>query len=106
MKFTHIEQKEEDESDEQEHADQDQDIRAVFTIIQRPSFLLKGGEALITFEEKKGNAWNCIFFIAALNIVEQICRLFNHLLQLTVLIASVTICCCGTLPHIEFSVKF
>ncbi|MCI4378099.1 hypothetical protein PGIGA_G00211950 [Pangasianodon gigas] len=51
MKYTDIEQNEEDESDEQEHADQD--IRAVFTIIQRPSFVLKGGEALITFEEEK-----------------------------------------------------
>uniref|UniRef100_W5U784 N-myc-interactor n=1 Tax=Ictalurus punctatus TaxID=7998 RepID=W5U784_ICTPU len=50
LRFTHIEQKEADETDEQEHAGQD--IKAVFTIIQRPSFLLKGGEALITFEEE------------------------------------------------------
>ncbi|KAI5628568.1 N-myc-interactor [Silurus asotus] len=50
MKFTQVEQTEEDEFDEQEH---DEYIRAVFTIVQRPSFLLKGGEALITFEEEK-----------------------------------------------------
>lgn len=61
MKFTHIEQKEADETDEQEHAGQD--IKAVFTIIQRPSFLLKGGEALITFEEENGKAQNSILFI-------------------------------------------
>ncbi|XP_047670852.1 N-myc-interactor isoform X2 [Tachysurus fulvidraco] len=48
MRFTHIEQ-EEDESDEKEA----QDIKGVFTIIQRPSFVLKGCEALITFEEEK-----------------------------------------------------
>ncbi|XP_060731722.1 N-myc-interactor isoform X2 [Tachysurus vachellii] len=48
MRFTHIQQ-EENESDENEA----QDIKGVFTIIQRPSFLLKGGEALITFEEEK-----------------------------------------------------
>ncbi|KAK3568275.1 hypothetical protein QTP86_002771 [Hemibagrus guttatus] len=47
MKFTRIEDEEENESDVEE------DIRAVFTIIQRPSFLLNGGEALITFEEEK-----------------------------------------------------
>lgn len=52
MKFTQVEQKEENEVLDQEYADQY--IRAVFTIIQRPSFLLKGGEALITFEEEKG----------------------------------------------------
>lgn len=50
MRFTHV-KKQEEESDEREHADQE--ISAVFTIIQRPSFLLKGGEALITFEEEK-----------------------------------------------------
>lgn len=61
MKFTNIEKMEEDESDEQERAGQD--IRAVFTIIQRPSFVLKGGEALITFEEEKGNVRKSIDFI-------------------------------------------
>lgn len=54
MRFTRIENKEENESYEEEH--EDQDIRAVFTIIQRPSFMLNGGEALITFEEEKGKA--------------------------------------------------
>ncbi|XP_058248544.1 N-myc-interactor isoform X2 [Hemibagrus wyckioides] len=52
MRFTCIKNKEENEwAEEEEH--EDQDIRAVFTIIQRPAFLLKGGEALITFEEEK-----------------------------------------------------
>ncbi|TSM60545.1 N-myc-interactor [Bagarius yarrelli] len=52
MRFTHVlKEQEEDESAEQENAYQD--IRAVFTIIQRPSYLLEGGEALITFEEEK-----------------------------------------------------
>ncbi|KAM9486660.1 N-myc-interactor [Clarias gariepinus] len=51
MKFTRVEQNEVDEHEDQEEADQE--IKAVFTIIQRPSVLLKGGEALITFEEEK-----------------------------------------------------
>lgn len=32
----------------------DQLIRGVFTIIQRSGFPLKGGQALLTFEEEKG----------------------------------------------------
>lgn len=48
MKFTH--KAEDDESDE--FADV-LNTKAVFTIVQRPSVLLKGGQALITFEEEK-----------------------------------------------------
>ncbi len=29
-------------------------VQSVFTVTQRPSFLLKEGQALITFEEEKG----------------------------------------------------
>uniref|UniRef100_A0A8C7RGH5 N-myc and STAT interactor n=1 Tax=Oncorhynchus mykiss TaxID=8022 RepID=A0A8C7RGH5_ONCMY len=44
VKFT---RKEEDSDDSGQH------IKGVFTIAQRPSVLLKGGQALITFEEEK-----------------------------------------------------
>ncbi|XP_062861951.1 N-myc-interactor [Trichomycterus rosablanca] len=47
MKFTHVEKEEESSEDNNE------DISAVFAIRQRPSILLKGGQALITFEEEK-----------------------------------------------------
>ncbi|XP_007232472.3 N-myc-interactor [Astyanax mexicanus] len=48
MKFTHVATDEESD----EYVDV-LNTRAVFTIIQRPSVLLKGGQALITFEEEK-----------------------------------------------------
>uniref|UniRef100_A0A673NI11 N-myc-interactor-like n=1 Tax=Sinocyclocheilus rhinocerous TaxID=307959 RepID=A0A673NI11_9TELE len=39
---------------EREEAEEaDDQVQSVFTVIQRPSFLLKGGQALITFEEEK-----------------------------------------------------
>lgn len=40
---------------ETEEGDEREDVVAsVFTVTQRPSFRLKGGQALITFEEEKG----------------------------------------------------
>ncbi|XP_026865832.2 N-myc-interactor [Electrophorus electricus] len=48
MKFTHVEKEARDETE-----DSVQNTKAVFTITQRPSLLLKGGQALITFEEEK-----------------------------------------------------
>ncbi|KAF7643389.1 hypothetical protein LDENG_00240530 [Lucifuga dentata] len=45
FKFTHWEDEEND--------DKDQPVRGVFAISQRPSVLLQGGQALITFEEEK-----------------------------------------------------
>lgn len=36
-----------------EGEDRDDQVASVFTVTQRPSFLLKGGQALITFEEEK-----------------------------------------------------
>lgn len=53
MKFTQVETEEQEERDE--------DVACVFTVTQRPSLLLKGGQALITFEEE--------------NVAEQIRRL-------------------------------
>lgn len=47
MKFTQVAHE-----DEQEEGD-NLDIKAVFTIMQRPSVMLKAGQALITFEEEK-----------------------------------------------------
>ncbi|XP_016337501.1 N-myc-interactor-like [Sinocyclocheilus anshuiensis] len=39
---------------EREEAEEvDDQVQSVFTVTQRPSFLLKGGQALITFEEEK-----------------------------------------------------
>ncbi|XP_072542638.1 N-myc-interactor [Salminus brasiliensis] len=51
MKFTHVDNEETDGNEET--GDAAQNTRAVFTITQRPSVLLKGGQALITFEEEK-----------------------------------------------------
>ncbi|XP_076854435.1 N-myc-interactor [Brachyhypopomus gauderio] len=48
MKFTRVEKDELDEREDPGH-----NTKAVFTITQRPSVLLKGGQALITFEEEK-----------------------------------------------------
>lgn len=48
MKFTHVAK----DNESEEYVDV-LNTRAVFTIIQRPSVLLKGGQALITFEEEK-----------------------------------------------------
>ncbi|KAL1267281.1 hypothetical protein QQF64_032644 [Cirrhinus molitorella] len=45
VKFARVLEKEEEEADDQ--------VESVFTITQRPSFVLKGGQALITFEEEK-----------------------------------------------------
>ncbi|XP_051564389.1 N-myc-interactor-like isoform X5 [Myxocyprinus asiaticus] len=45
VKFTH--------SVEEEQEDQEEHVESVFTVTQRPSYLLKGGHALITFEEEK-----------------------------------------------------
>ncbi|XP_051998505.1 N-myc-interactor-like isoform X1 [Xyrauchen texanus] len=45
VKFTHP--VEEEQEDREEH------VESVFTVTQRPSHLLKGGHALITFEEEK-----------------------------------------------------
>lgn len=69
MKFSH----EENEAPEQERADQC--IRAVFTIIQRPSLLLKGGEAIITFEEEKGKLWKNFFFSEGKHIDDRHCQI-------------------------------
>lgn len=46
VKFTHPMEEENDSSS--------QTIRGVFSISQRPSILLQGGQALITFEEENG----------------------------------------------------
>ncbi|XP_056611152.1 N-myc-interactor [Triplophysa dalaica] len=53
MKFT--------QTEAEEKEDRDEDVTGVFTVTQRPSFLLKGGQALITFEEE--------------NVADQILRL-------------------------------
>lgn len=60
MKFTRTEAEEKE--------DRDEDVTGVFTVTQRPSFLLNGGQALITFEEENGenqtllnNIFCCIF---------------------------------------------
>ncbi|KAA0715350.1 N-myc-interactor [Triplophysa tibetana] len=53
MKFT--------QTEAEEKEDRDEDVSGVFTVTQRPSFLLKGGQALITFEEE--------------NVADQILRL-------------------------------
>lgn len=37
----------------EECSEEDDQVKSVFTVTQRPSFLLKGGQALITFEEDK-----------------------------------------------------
>ncbi|XP_028824728.1 N-myc-interactor-like isoform X2 [Denticeps clupeoides] len=37
----------------EDHGDSSEETTGIFTITQRPSFLLQGGEALITFEEEK-----------------------------------------------------
>ncbi|XP_043088143.1 N-myc-interactor-like [Puntigrus tetrazona] len=51
VKFERVLDREEcDEDDDDDDGDQ---VRSVFTVTQRPSFLLKGGQALITFEEEK-----------------------------------------------------
>ncbi|XP_017550533.1 N-myc-interactor [Pygocentrus nattereri] len=51
MKFTHVDEQAAGESENGENVVLN--TRAVFTITQRPSILLKGGQALITFEEEK-----------------------------------------------------
>ncbi|KAL6485163.1 hypothetical protein MHYP_G00072080 [Metynnis hypsauchen] len=51
MKFTHVDEEAAGESENGENMVPN--TRAVFTITQRPSVLLKGGQALITFEEEK-----------------------------------------------------
>lgn len=56
VKFT---RKEEDSDDSGQH------IKGVFTIAQRPSVLLKGGQALITFEEEKGTGNRTSIFVAS-----------------------------------------
>ncbi len=38
----------------EECSEEEDQVKSVFTVTQRPSFLLKGGQALITFEEDKG----------------------------------------------------
>ncbi|KAI7804393.1 putative N-myc-interactor-like [Triplophysa rosa] len=53
MKFT--------QTEAEEKEDRDEEVTSVFTVTQRPSFLLKGGQALITFEEE--------------NVADQILRL-------------------------------
>ncbi|KAL7866114.1 hypothetical protein SRHO_G00113610 [Serrasalmus rhombeus] len=51
MKFTHVDEEAAGESENGQNVVPN--TRAVFTITQRPSILLKGGQALITFEEEK-----------------------------------------------------
>ncbi|XP_018974510.1 N-myc-interactor-like isoform X1 [Cyprinus carpio] len=41
------------ELEREEGEEADDQVQSVFTVTQRPSFLLKGGQALITFEEEK-----------------------------------------------------
>lgn len=44
----------------EESDDNNQPIREVFAISQRPTVLLQGGQALITFEEEKGTHSECM----------------------------------------------
>lgn len=53
IEIPHTEVKFRDQNEE-EKEDDSQLIRGVFAISQRPSVLLQGGQALITFEEEKG----------------------------------------------------
>lgn len=47
VKFARVLEREEGE-------EADDQVESVFTVTQRPSFVLKGGQAVITFEEEKG----------------------------------------------------
>lgn len=55
------------EGEEEDRDDSGQSIRGVFTISQRGAVLLRGGQALITFEEEKGKHDLITFFL--INVV-------------------------------------